>query len=130
MTGVTSDLEFHRAAPGDAAAIAEVHVRSHLETYGALPDGWSIEIALEKRLSLWTRVLGEDGAAFVANEGNRVIGFGHAVGDRLTTLYLLAAYQRSLELKTTLSRLRPRALVRVRAMSPAPRQNSSRRSRR
>jgi ribosomal protein S18 acetylase RimI-like enzyme len=87
-------VEFRRATVDDAAAIAAVHVQSHIETYGALREGWSFATAFERRLGLWTQALAEDGVAFVALDFGRVIGFGHAVGDRLTTLYLLATYQR------------------------------------
>jgi ribosomal protein S18 acetylase RimI-like enzyme len=87
-------LHFRRATVEDAAAIAAVHVQSHIETYGSLREGWSFATAVEWRLGLWTQALAEDGFAFVALDLGRVVGFGHAVGDRLTTLYLLATYQK------------------------------------
>lgn len=116
-------FEFRRATVDDAAAIAAVHVQSHIETYGSLREGWSFATAVEWRLGLWTRALAEDGFAFVALDLGRVIGFGHAVGDRLTTLYLLAAYQkrgvgrRLLRLLLSELGMRGHALVRLKVLA-------------
>ena len=87
--------EYRRASVVDAAPIAEVHSQSHRETYVPLvgeenyhpPDG-------EARLAQWTGALSGPGIAFVALDGGRVVGFTHALADKITTLYILAAYHR------------------------------------
>lgn len=88
MTGI------REAIPEDARAIAAVHVAAHRETYAryfgtsyAAPD-------LGARQDLWGRALRGPGRAFVAVEDGEIVGFGHHLGAEITTLYLLAAWQR------------------------------------
>jgi ribosomal protein S18 acetylase RimI-like enzyme len=88
-------IEIRHAVVGDAAAIAQVHLRAHRETYVPLvgasnynpPDG-------QARLAQWTAALAADGIAFVAADGGRLVGFAHAKGETITTLYILAGYHR------------------------------------
>jgi ribosomal protein S18 acetylase RimI-like enzyme len=83
----------------DAEAIAEVHLQSHRETYPPLvgeQNYWPSGKA--EQLAQWQQTLaGQDGGrgiAFVAVAGGRVVGFTHAVGEQMTTLYILAAWHR------------------------------------
>jgi len=86
-------IEFRAATPADAEAIAAVHVRSHRETYlASFGDGY-ISPPLEERQALWRRAL-PAGGAFVAAADGRVVGFGHAAGGRITTLYILRSHHR------------------------------------
>lgn len=49
---------------------------------------------VQARLAQWTGALNGPGVAFVALERGQVVGFSHALGDKITTLYILAAYHR------------------------------------
>jgi SAM-dependent methyltransferase/ribosomal protein S18 acetylase RimI-like enzyme len=86
-------IEVRPARSEDAAAIAAVHVQSHHETYRPLLGDGYAGPTLEERIALWTRWLPE-GGAFVATDAGRAVGFGHARGDRITTLYILASHHR------------------------------------
>jgi ribosomal protein S18 acetylase RimI-like enzyme len=89
------NVEIRRAGPADAPAIAEVHLHSHRETYVALigeKDYWPSDLA--ERLSQWQALLAGEGLVFVASEGDQIVGFVHALGSRITTLYILASHQR------------------------------------
>ena len=90
-----SSIAFRQAGPDDAAGIAGTHFHIHWETYVPLVgleqyDG----ISYEARLARWTAVLQGEGVAFVALDGSRVVGFVHALGDKLTTLYILETHHR------------------------------------
>ncbi len=88
-------IEIRRAGPDDAEAIARVHVRAHGETYPPLlaPQPYAApDLAL--RSAQWRGALGGPGAAFVASDGGRVVGFGHLHDDTITTLYILASHHR------------------------------------
>jgi ribosomal protein S18 acetylase RimI-like enzyme len=92
-------FEIRRATPDDAEAIAEAHLQSHLETYPPLVgiENYRPSDKMGKmgRLEQWTNALQGPGVAFVAvADGGVVVGFTHALGNRITTLYLLAAWQR------------------------------------
>jgi ribosomal protein S18 acetylase RimI-like enzyme len=98
---MTADQPFaiRLAAEGDADAIAEVHLQSHRETYLSLvgeQNYWPGGKA--ERLAQWQQALAAQdagpGIAYVAVVGGRVVGFAHAVGAQITTLYILAAWHR------------------------------------
>ncbi len=92
---VVRNIEIRHASAADAAAIAEVHLRSHRETYVPLvgeKDYWPSELA--ERLSQWQAWLAGEGLVFVASEGGCIVGFAHALGARITTLYVLASHHR------------------------------------
>ena len=92
---MSARIEIRPATPDDAEAIAEVHLQSHVETYPPLVGAESYwPSSREARLRQWEQALGGHGIAFVALGDGRVVGFIHALGDRITTLYLLAAWQR------------------------------------
>jgi ribosomal protein S18 acetylase RimI-like enzyme len=89
------NLEIRQAGPADAPAIAEVHLRSHRETYVPLvgeKDYWPADLA--ERLRQWRELLAGEGLVFVASEGGCIVGFAHALGARITTLYVLASHHR------------------------------------
>ena len=70
-----------RATVEDAAAIAEVHIRSWQWAYrGLLPDEYldSLDETLDRRLRMWTATLANDEAArlvWVTETAGRVVGF-------------------------------------------------------
>lgn len=81
--------------PSDAPAIAEVHLHSHRETYVPLvgeKDYWPADRA--ERLQHWQALLAGEDIVLVASEGGRIVGFAHALGARITTLYILASHHR------------------------------------
>ena len=74
-------VEVRFAVPGDAPALARVHVQSWKETYrGLMPDDFlesmTSEPRRERRRSLWTQTLeeGQD-SVLVAVEDGEVVGF-------------------------------------------------------
>lgn len=87
-------FEIRAATPVDAGAIAAVHLLSHRETYIPLvgeADYWPVDPA--ERLAEWQCVLA-GGIVLVAIAAGGVVGFGHAEGDRILTLYILPAWHR------------------------------------
>src|SRR5437870_1932743 len=88
-------IEIREAVLEDALAIAEVHVQAHRETYPPLFGAATREMpGIEGRFVLWRKALAREGVAYVAAENGRIIGFGHATGDTITTLYILAVHHR------------------------------------
>jgi ribosomal protein S18 acetylase RimI-like enzyme len=75
-------INLRRAEPGDAAAIAEVHVTSWRESYkGLVSDAELASLSVERRAAVWRDMLAhpdqhEDLSAYVAVDKNeRVVGF-------------------------------------------------------
>ena len=101
-----TSIDYRRAVLADSLAIAEVHWRAHRETYAPLigPTNYK-PAALEARLAQWTEALAGAGIAYVATDAGRAVGFTHATGDRITTLYILGAYHRRGIGRALLSRL-------------------------
>jgi ribosomal protein S18 acetylase RimI-like enzyme len=90
-----SRIEYRRASTADAAPIAEVHRLSHRETYVPLVGEENYHPPDAKaRLAQWKGALSGPGVAVVALQGGQVVGFTHALGGKITTLYVLAAYHR------------------------------------
>lgn len=73
------DFDVREARLEDAAAIAAVHNASWRETYsGRVPESFLGEGALERRTSMWTRLLTDPGdrRAFVVRDGDgAIVGF-------------------------------------------------------
>lgn len=74
-----SEVEIRQAEPGDARAIAGIHVRSFLSTYSHLPRTTrSAETGLEGRVVVWEeRLRRQYRTTLVATEAGRVVGFIH-----------------------------------------------------
>ena len=90
-----STIEIRQALPADAEAIAEVHRQSHLETYPPLVGAKNYRPrSKDSHLAQWQQALAGPGDAFVASDAGRIVGFTHARGERITTLYILAAWHR------------------------------------
>ena len=88
-------IEIRQALPGDAEAIANVHRQSHRETYPPLVGAENYwPRSNESHLAQWQQALAGPGIAFIASDGGRVVGFTHALGGRITTLYILAGWHR------------------------------------
>jgi GNAT superfamily N-acetyltransferase len=69
------------AVPGDARAIATVHVDSWRVAYrGLLPDDYLAGLTPEQRTGLWTGILADpaSGHVVVLEVGAAVVGFAHA----------------------------------------------------
>jgi ribosomal protein S18 acetylase RimI-like enzyme len=93
-----------RSAPGDAAGIAAVHVRSWRETYAhLLSPAFLAGIDVDARTQMWQRALDRDpGRVHVADVDGEIVGFAAVRrpddGPRaleLAVLYLLAAHHGS-----------------------------------
>jgi GNAT superfamily N-acetyltransferase len=98
-------MHIRPAQPTDAAAIAEVHVRSWQDAYrGLLPQDYLDKLDVGRRRAGWDRILAATAwpgtGAFVAECSNGIIGFAHigpardedepdAVGE-MTAIYVLA----------------------------------------
>jgi len=92
---VVRNIEIRHAGAADAAAIAEVHLRSHRETYVALvgeKNYWPADPM--ERLHQWQGLLAGEGVVFVAVEKGDIVGIAHSLGARITTLYVLASHHR------------------------------------
>ena len=73
-------MEFRSAGPGDAAAIAEVHVLAWRVTLrGMIPDAYLDALSVPKRTDSWRELIGEfdppKSGAFVALDGVQLLGF-------------------------------------------------------
>ncbi|MSO70702.1 MAG: N-acetyltransferase [Alphaproteobacteria bacterium] len=104
-------LVVRRARPGDAGAIARVHVETWQTTYaGLIPDNYLVRMGREERTGFWTQALARmhHGSHVLVAEakGVGVVGFssfgparanGVPLGSRFTgeiyTLYVLPDYQ-------------------------------------
>jgi ribosomal protein S18 acetylase RimI-like enzyme len=79
------------AAPGDAAAIAAVHVRAWRAGYaGLLPDELLDALSVERRTRDWSTRLGTGaaGLVLVAEQAGSVVGFANLLGGEITALYV------------------------------------------
>jgi ribosomal protein S18 acetylase RimI-like enzyme len=83
------------ATPDDATAIADLHALTHRATYAPLIDGPYEAPPPSLRLAEWQAALAGPGFTLVAVvDGDRVVGFGHAEGDRIEPLHVDPAYHR------------------------------------
>lgn len=82
------------ATPDDATAIARLHALTHRATYAPLIDGPYEAPPPSRRLAEWRAALAGSGFTLVAVDGDRVVGFGHAEGDRIEPLHVDPAYHR------------------------------------
>lgn len=102
-----SDVQISLATKEDAKGIANVHVKSWIETYsGIVPQDYLNELDLtgrEKRENLWQRILSESQSVLVAKtQSGEVVGFSHVEKSRdqdlasdfgeVTAIYLLKKY--------------------------------------
>ncbi len=90
-----NSVTIRAAQPSDAAAIAEVHLIAHRETYGPIFGAGYDAPDLLARRQQWQDWLATEDAVFVAERraANGVVGFIHASEAHLTSLYILAAEQ-------------------------------------
>lgn len=89
------DFEIRLATRDEAGAIAAVHLISHRETYLPLvgeADYRPIDPA--ERMAEWQRALAGDDIVLVARAAGQVVGFAHAKGEKINTLYILPAWHR------------------------------------
>jgi GNAT superfamily N-acetyltransferase len=98
------DVEIRGAAPADAAALAQLHVRTWREAYVHLLSArFLADLRADDRLPMWRSLLDDDpGSVHVADAGGELIGFAAtragAVGPRpleLWGIYLLAEWHGS-----------------------------------
>lgn len=94
-----------RANPDDAAAIANVHIKSWRSTYcGLMPDAVLNDLSVERRTAFWRSVTerAKNQFVFVVEDESQIVGFvnggppqeadPHYTAE-LYALYLLEAYQ-------------------------------------
>ncbi len=89
------DFEIRLATRDGACAIAAVHLVSHRETY--LPLVGEAEyrpIDPAERVAQWQRALAGDDIVLVARAAGQVVGFAHAKGEKINTLYILPSWHR------------------------------------
>ena len=95
-------LVIRRARPGDAAAIAQVHVQSWREAYhGIIPQPYLERLSLPAHERQWRRSFADGGWAFVAEWEQRLVGFASGglsrtrkdVSGELYVLYVLRSSQ-------------------------------------
>jgi GNAT superfamily N-acetyltransferase len=79
-----------RATPDDAAGIAAVLVRAWRRDYADIVDAQVLaELDAEERTAKWRDWLdGDEAVAWVAQEGDRIVGFASLRDAKLTTLYV------------------------------------------
>lgn len=94
-------MAIRRATAADADAMAAIHVAAYDETYrGIAPPEVFEGLNLDRRTAQWRRFFAEphpDAAAFVARDGDDLVGFGSGFLDRspaepvgwIKTVYLL-----------------------------------------
>jgi ribosomal protein S18 acetylase RimI-like enzyme len=105
-------LRIREASHTDAAALASMHVASWHETYsGILPHAMLAGLSVEARTKRWRKILRtpeafDDAEVCVAEEGDRIVGFGASCRQRdkaladagfdgeISALYVLRAHQR------------------------------------
>ncbi|AEG44825.1 GNAT family N-acetyltransferase [Isoptericola variabilis] len=77
MVQTDNDVVIRSATPGDAPAIARVHVASWKQAHaGILPPEYLDTLGPESRLEEWTRILSEGrGTTIVAEADGRMLGF-------------------------------------------------------
>ncbi len=91
QSGIAPTLVVRQAAPGDAPAMAALHVRAWRATYsGLIPDEFLAGLKVADREAMWQRSLTAPEVApaerviLVVEEGGAVVGLaaaGHARGD-------------------------------------------------
>jgi ribosomal protein S18 acetylase RimI-like enzyme len=86
--------EIRRATFDEVPAIAAVHAQAHFETYQPLlgTKAYALDTAAVERR--WRQALTDGDAVLVATVGGGIVGVGHARGNRIEALYLLAARRR------------------------------------
>ena len=85
-------IEIRPATPADAVAIARLHLETHRVTYEPLIDG-PYEASFD-RLAEWQAALAGPGLTLIALDGDRIVGFAHALGDRIEPLHVDPTYHR------------------------------------
>lgn len=82
MGSDVNEITLREAARCDAAALGRLHVASWHETYtGIVPDEMLAGLSVEKRIAMWSKILGGPEAfdreiVFVVEDGSTMIGFG------------------------------------------------------
>ncbi|WP_109489360.1 GNAT family N-acetyltransferase [Occallatibacter savannae] len=72
-------ISIRAARPGDAVAIAHVHVESWRSTYaGIVPDEYLAGLDESLRVKLWQEWLGSGAVVLVAERKSEIVGFVHA----------------------------------------------------
>jgi GNAT superfamily N-acetyltransferase len=83
-------LEVRRASVADAADIAAVHVRTWQAAYEhVFGEERLAQLDISRRVTGWTRVLNDGESVFVADDGERVVGFVSVGECELYAIYTL-----------------------------------------
>ena len=89
----------------DVPAIARVHVQADWETYSLLFGSGAYAIEPRESEGRWQRALQAGDVLLTARDANKIVGVGHAQGNRIGALYVLRPHQRRGIGKTLLLRL-------------------------
>src|SRR5262245_56142841 len=98
-------IEIREATLKDVPDIARIHAQADWETYAPLfgAQAYALDIAAcEER---WKQAVREGGVLLVATDRDAIVGLGHAHGNRIGALYLLASHRRRGLGKALLARL-------------------------
>ena len=78
----------------DVLAIAQVHVQTDWDTFSALFGSRAYKLEAGESELRWRRALSDSDILLVASDGVKIVGFGHARGNRIGALYVLRSHQR------------------------------------
>jgi hypothetical protein len=101
-----ADGSIRTATVADAAAIGSVHVEAWRETYvGIVPDHVLAGLSVDGRAAMWGRILCNptalnESAAFVAERGGTIVGFGCCGVQRAEMLNAQGVTRREVDLGT------------------------------
>jgi len=106
-----ADGSIRTATVADVSAIGSVHVEAWWETYvGIVPDHVLADLSVDRRAAMWGRILSDPSvpngsAAFVAERGGTIVGFGccglqrdemlsaRGYGGEINAIYILRSSQ-------------------------------------
>ncbi|HEY1710439.1 MAG TPA: GNAT family N-acetyltransferase [Rhizomicrobium sp.] len=87
-------IAYRTATPDDADTLAEVHRIVQLDTYVPIFGPSPLTLSLEQRRAEWNTFLARGDLALVATADGAIVGFSHATGPVMETLYVLPAWHR------------------------------------
>ena len=91
---MTPACEIRPVRPGEARAVARVHIAADRETYAPIFGDRFREVTLAQSLKRWEAALVAGDVFLLAIDAGRMVGFAHATSDWMSALYLLASHHR------------------------------------
>jgi ribosomal protein S18 acetylase RimI-like enzyme len=92
--GEAAVIAYRTARPDDARALAVVHRTVHHDTYVPIFGPSQLTLSLEQRHAEWAAFLARGDLTLVAVAGDAIVGFSHAIGGAMETLYVLPSWHR------------------------------------